>query len=85
MICISIHTIYNPFFGWAKFVDDFCVWNVLDIVRTSFEGIQNFKFQLFQKSLHPNSLVGKKIKPTFFICYVIWRYVQKRKNTDIQY
>ena len=28
-------------------------WNVLDIARTSFKGIQNFKFQRFQNSLHP--------------------------------
>ena len=29
-------------------------WNILDIVRTSCKGIQNFKFQHFQNSLHPN-------------------------------
>ena len=55
MICISIlfGGIYNQFFGWAKFFDEF-FWDVLDIARTSFEDIQNFKFQHFQNSLHPN-------------------------------
>ena len=45
--------IYNLFF---VFLDEifFFWWTVLDIARTSFKGIQNFKFQLFQNSLHPN-------------------------------
>ena len=29
-------------------------WNALDIARTSFKAIQNFKFQLFKNSLEPS-------------------------------
>ena len=50
-----------------SFWDEFFWWNVLDIARTSFKGIQNFKFQLFQNSTYPNthdhstSLIGQMI------------------------
>ena len=39
-------------FSWAKFFSFW--WNALDIARISFKSIQNFKFKIFQNSLHPN-------------------------------
>ena len=36
-----------------SFLDELCGWNVLDIARTSFKAIQNFKFQTFPKFTTP--------------------------------